>query len=82
MWDVTLSEDACQEQVGNVPRVLAALWNAILNLIRGCGVVQHQRFGDLDRVGRSWLALLSIRPGLEQSLTRTKASSKGVTAKS
>ena len=35
--DVTLGEDACQVHVGNAPRVLAALRDAILNLIRGCG---------------------------------------------
>lgn len=35
--DVTLGEDACQTHLGNAPRVLAALRNAILNLMRACG---------------------------------------------
>lgn len=35
--DVTMGEDACQVNVGNAPRVLAALRNAILNLFRCCG---------------------------------------------
>jgi predicted transposase YbfD/YdcC len=35
--DVTLGEDACQVHVGPAPRVLAALRNTLLNLMRGCG---------------------------------------------
>jgi predicted transposase YbfD/YdcC len=35
--DVTLGEDACQTHVGNAPRVLAALRDVILNLLRACG---------------------------------------------
>jgi predicted transposase YbfD/YdcC len=44
--DVTLGEDACQVNVGNAPRVLAALRNAILNLFRCCG---WQNIGDAVR---------------------------------
>jgi predicted transposase YbfD/YdcC len=35
--DVTLGEDACQTHVGNAPRVLAAIRDAILNLFRAGG---------------------------------------------
>ncbi len=35
--DVTLGEDACQVRVGNAPQALAALRNALLNLLRALG---------------------------------------------
>ena len=62
--DVTLGEDACQTHVGNAPRVLAALRDAILNLFRACG---WENIGDAVRQHRD------LAPRLDEARRRLEA---------